>query len=297
MATPYRFAEICRIYVQICLMLWSLISTRTVVSSIKLTEIPPPTNSTLESVTVSSGYLWAIDSTEGVILQSSDDNVVYCVSDCANGEWIDVAGQLDQIDANDEEVWGVNDRNQVFKRSVDGGGGWIRITPTDPMNPDFGCGPVCFSDISISQGGYVWGVSKENNTVYMCHTSDCNGSNWVLISSEITLTQIDAGAEEVWGVNANNHIFRWPVNGSGEWRIVPGEMRYITASGRRYIWGIAPNDSLYSCEKPCTGDWQYVGGCFRQIEAGNNKFAYGVTITNITLQIGLFMKENLKYDI
>ena len=175
---------------------------------------------------------------------------------------------------------------KFFKRSVDGRGGWTRITPADHMDPDFGCGPVCFSDISISQGRYVCGVSKENNTVYMCHTSDCNGRNWVLISPEITLTQIDAGAEEVWRVNANNHIFRRPVNGSGEWNIVSGEMRYISASGRDYIWGIAPNDSLYNCEKPCTGDWQYVGGCFRQIDAEDNNLV-GVTIFNVTLALNV----------
>ena len=111
MVTPYRSPEICRIYIRTCLVLWSLISAA-VGSGIMSMVILPPTGRTLESVTASSEYLWAIDSR--VIRQTSDNNVVYCVSDCANGEWIDIAGQLDQIDANDREVWGVNDRNQVF---------------------------------------------------------------------------------------------------------------------------------------------------------------------------------------
>ena len=102
------------------------------------------------------------------------------------------------------------------------------------------------------------------------------------IPYQMSLTQIEAGDEEVWTVDATTHIFKRPVDGSGEWSIVPGEMRYISASENAHVWGIAPNDSLYVCEMPCSGDRQYVGGSFKQIDGGNNA-VIGVTTNNSVL--------------
>ena len=81
---------------------------------------------------------------------------------------------------------------------------------------------------------------------------------------------------------ATKIIFKRPVNGSGEWSSVPGEMRYISASGNAHVWGIAPNNSLYVCKKPCTGYWQCVGGSFQQIDGGNNA-VIGVTMSCLCL--------------
>ena len=119
--------------------------------------------------------------------------------------------------------------------------------------------PICFSDVSVSNSGFAWAISKQNQTYYiLCQrgiTYRCaNNDNW-LIDAELSLVHIEAGDEEVWAVYANLCIYKRPVDGSGEWSSVPGEMRYISASGNAHIWGIAPNDSLYVCVKPCSGDW------------------------------------------
>ena len=112
-----------------------------------------------------------------------------------------------------------------------------------------------------------------------------NGSDW-LTSPHNNLIQIEAGDEEVWAVDDRYHIFKRPVNGSGEWSSVPGEMKYISASGYAHVWGIAPNNSLYMCEKPCSGDWQYVGGSFKQIDGGND-IVIGVTTSNTLIAMSL----------
>ena len=111
---------------------------------------------------------------------------------------------------------------------------------------------------------------------------DCGNEDPLPVDNELSLVHIEAGDEEVWGVNATNHIFKHPVSGNGSWSIVPGEMRYISASGNAHTWGIAPNNSLYVCAKPCTGDWQCVGGSFKQIDGGNNS-VNGVTTDNVIL--------------
>ena len=117
-------------------------------------------------------------------------------------------------------------------------------------------------------------------------THRCANSDQLLIDDELSLVHIEAGDEEVWAINANNRIFKRPVNGSGEWSSVPGEMRYISASGTALVWGIAPNDSLYVCKKPCTGDWQCVGGSFKQIDGGND-IVIGITTSNTLIAMSL----------
>ena len=241
------------------------------------TVIPGPESGSLEAITVSTNYLWGIDNRTGVEFTSEDDNVVYCQRPCSDaGSWMEAVGQLETLDANETEVWGVNDRGQIYKRAIDGSGGWIQITG----GREDRCSGKCFSDGSVSKSGYIWAISWENETYMLCSRTgvrpSCGNNDQLLIDSELPLVHIEAGDEEVWVVSATKHIFKRPVDGGGEWSIVPGEMRYISASGNEHVWGIAPNDSLYVCAKPCTGCWQYVGGSFKQVDGGNNS-VIGVT--------------------
>ena len=244
------------------------------------TVIPAPESRSLEAITVSTNYLWGIDNRTGMGLTREDNNVVYCQRPCSDSSsWIDAVGQLDRIiDANEVEVWGVNDCSQIYKRPIDGSGGWIQISGQN----DADCQSVCFSDISVSNNGHAWAISKQNRTYTLCPsgiTRQCANNDQLLIDDKLSLVHIEAGNGEVWAINATNHIFKRPVDGSGEWSIVPGEMRYISASGNAHVRGIAPNGSLYVCEKPCTGDWQYIGGSFKQVDGGNN-IVIGVTTNN-----------------
>ena len=253
----------------------------------KWAVIQTPMSMSLEAITVSANYLWGIDDRTGVGLTAADNNVIYCECPCSNASsWIDATGQLEQtIDANEDEVWGVNDRGQIYKRPIDGSGGWIQITGGN----DDDCSGKCFADTSVSNSGYIWAISRENETYMLCQggvRTRCGNSDSMLIDNELSLVHIEAGDEEVWAVNATNHIFKRPVNGSGAWSIVPGEMRYISASGNAHIWGIAPNNSLYMCARPCTGCWLYVGGSFQQVEGGNNSVV-GVTTDNILIAMRL----------
>ena len=250
--------------------------------------IPGPANAALESITVSANYLWGIDNS--TLANSAANNLVFCQRPCSNAsDWKvpNPSGQFDRtIDTNENEVWGVNDRGQIYKRAIDGSGGWVQITG----GRDSECSGKCFSDVSVSNSGYIWAVSRENETYMLCSQigvrPSCGNNDQLLIDSELSLVHIEAGDEEVWAVNATNHIFKRPVDGSGEWSIVPGKMRYISASGNAHIWGIAPNNSLYACEKPCTECWQYVGGSFKQIDGGNNT-VIGVTTDNVLVAIRL----------
>ena len=63
------------------------------------------------------------------------------------------------------------------------------------------------------------------------------------------LKQIDAGDEEVWGVNSADHIFKRPADGSGRWTHIPGLLKHMIASGNGYIWGVNSNDAIFKRKK------------------------------------------------
>ena len=240
------------------------------------TVIPGPEHWPLQSITVSTNYLWGIDNRTIMGTGAAYYNILYCQRPCNNASsWMNGTGRFDQtIDANEKEVWGVNDRGQIYKRAIDGSNKWLRINQRTES--------TSFSDVSVANNEYIWAISSQNAYI-LCRdkvNKDCGNEDPLPVDNELSLVHIEAGDEEVWGVNATNHIFKRPVSDNGSWSIVPGEMRYISASGNAHIWGIAPNNSLYVCAKPCTGDWQYVGGSFKQIDGGNHSVV-GVTTDNI----------------
>ena len=242
-----------------------------------MTSFQGPNNREVSYISLSSELLWAIE---------SDDTIFVCQlpNGCFHNNWVveDVDGRLEQIDVGHEIVWGITENKNVYTRVILGGfqlGPWIRVDlfylTSDPE-------AFCLTEVSVSNDGvFVWALSTFNE-VFMC--KNCGSSSyvsWISVDDENRLVNIEVGDEEVWGVNATNHILKRPVDGSGEWRSVPGEMRYISASGYRYVWGIAPNDSLYNCEMPCdNGEWQYIGENYKQIEASRN-YVFGVQTNNV----------------
>ena len=228
-------------------------------------------NITVKDVTISNDYIWGVDDS-----RTSSRNVVLCELPCTDGNWIDGNGRLDHIDADSRQVWGTNSDGRLFKSPIDASRLFSPVVSFNPFVPKCSCS----CDITVSDNGhYVW--------VLLCLESVMfNGSDWTTIPHKMSLLQIEADNEEVWAVDSSNKIFKRPINGSGEWSSVPGEMRYISASGNAHVWGIAPNNSLYVCEKPCTGCWQYVGGSFKQIDGGNNA-VIGVTTNNSVLFMSL----------
>ena len=72
-----------------------------------------------------------------------------------------VNGGLKQISGGQNEVWGVNRNNAIYKRSVDGSGSWKRIGRS-------------LKDVSASGNGCIWGVNRYNH-IYKRRK---NGGNW-----------------------------------------------------------------------------------------------------------------------
>ena len=105
----------------------------------------------------------------------------------------------------------------------------------------------------------------------------CLGS-WVHV--EGSLKQIDVGEDEIWGVNSNDAVFKRAADGSGKWQYINSQkLKHVSASGNGYIWGVNSADQIYKCKKPCSGSWVLVPGGLKQIDGGQ-EYVYGVDKSN-----------------
>ena len=175
-----------------------------------------------------------------------------CARPCTGSNWVQISGGLKQVDASDEEVWGVNSGDYIYKRPVDGSGSWINI-------------PGRLKHVSASGTSYIWGVNA-NDQIYKCK-KPCTG-RWEIVDGR--LKQIDAGLAYVYGVTRSGAIFSRPVDGSGAWRHIPGSLKHVTASGKNEIFGVNAADQIWRCKKPCVGDWEVIEGALTQCDATIN---------------------------
>ena len=119
---------------------------------------------------------------------------------------------------------------------------------------------------------YVWGVTI-NQQVFTCKRP-CNGSDWYRPPG--ALVQLDVDDTDVWGVTELDGIYTRPIDGSGDWQNIPGELKHVSASGNGFIWGVSYLNAIFKCEKPCIGNWVPVDGLLTQLDGGQNR-VYGVS--------------------
>ena len=152
----------------------------------------------LHYISASVNYVWGIYNGLGVY---KCPNPFHSKDDCT--AYTDVL--LTQLDAGDQEVWGVTGKNVIYKRNVDGSGAWSSPISGPPLK-----------HVPASGNGYIWGVDTSNN-VYKCAKPCTGGPGWIQVTGQ-QLMQIDGGYDFVYGVDSYNDIYTLPVNGIGNWR-------------------------------------------------------------------------------
>ena len=163
---------------------------------------------TIKDVTASDRYFWGIDDRPNNNYKSPPGNLVTCARPCIDGNWIDGKGALDHIDSSSSEVWGINFIRDLYRKPV-------HFSNTENFT-NVGhnlCQRCSVCDLSISNNdtgnGYLCILSCAKTVI----CSVCDGNDWMTIPHELYLTQIEAGDEEVWAVDATNHIFKRLLNG------------------------------------------------------------------------------------
>jgi hypothetical protein len=59
-------------------------------------------------------------------------------------------------------MWGVSFHSQIYNRPTDDSGNWLHISGMYGMVHDYVDLHVCFSDVSESNSGYAWDISRQN---------------------------------------------------------------------------------------------------------------------------------------
>ncbi|MEJ2147214.1 MAG: hypothetical protein P8020_18950 [Acidobacteriota bacterium] len=174
--------------------------------------------------------------------------------------WTDVEGGLVQTSVEYNYVWGVNQRGEIYRRLVSGGT-WERI-------------PGGLVNVSATGNGWVWGVNGKGE-VFKC-AKPCDGGAWQLVSGR--MSQVSGGPQYVWAIQQpGDRIYKRPVDGSGDWRQVPGGLREVSASAAGMVWGVNGAGEIWRCAKPCQGGtaWQRVNGALSYVSA-NDREVWGV---------------------
>jgi len=197
----------------------------------------------LEQISASGkDWLWGIN---------ANSQIYTCEKPCDGGNWIQIPGELKQIEGGDKEVWGVNKNNSIYKMNQDHSNGWRQIP-----------GKLKF----VSQGGgWVWGVSKDNK-VYRCK-SPCDG-DWILdlIPTPSTITKVF------------NYLGNWKDEGNRRLPVTidRGQYKYTKAScneacqGYKY-YGLQ-NGNGYKGQCFCGNNWSRASSLGK---CGGNKITGG----------------------
>jgi len=128
----------------------------------------------------------------------------------------------------------------VRKQTIDrkpASGGWRRIEGA-------------LQQISGAGKDWLWGVNS-SDAIYTCK-KPCTDSNWIRIGG--SLTQIEGGDKEVWGVNSSNDIYKMNQDHSNGWKNIPGKLNNISQGGG-WVWGVNSSHNVYRCKQPCDGKW------------------------------------------
>lgn len=92
------------------------------------------------------------------------------------------------------------------------------------------------------------------------------------------------GTPQVWGVNANDKIYKRS-GSSGAWAPVDGGLKDVSV-GNGVVWGVNANDEIFKCPMPCNGSgsgsgngWTKVDGGLKQVDAGDTE-VWGVNASD-----------------
>ncbi|CAI9554495.1 unnamed protein product [Staurois parvus] len=190
--------------------------------------------------------------------------LLLCAGISASGEFqcTMIPGKLRQIDAGAGEVYGVNDKDEIFR--------WV--------NSDWEHVPGKLIHVSVGPAG-VWGVNRDSN-VYKLQDNE-----WMSVSG--LLKQVDAGGDKfLGGVNAQDNIFclrrSCTVSRSSAvyFTHLDGGLKYYSC-GPMGCWGVNSGNSIYFrhnvTPKACQGtQWEHIDGSLAMIEVGTDGSVYGV---------------------
>lgn len=217
----------------------------------------------------SDGAAWGIDANDNIYQWTGRSQGYYS----AASQWLGFPGKLRQISVgSDSFVVGVNASGEIYSKAPNG---WSRIFARAPMK-----------QVSIGSDGKLWGVDTSDNIYrwedifYMAGVGLPGDVLWGDRISQVDgkLRQISVGnADNVWGVNAANQIFRWD---GRTWIQVPGVLKQVSVGSDGSVWGLNPNGEIF---RWTGGTWERIQGGLDHISVADSGLVWGVNLNGVVL--------------
>ena len=171
-----------------------------------------------------------------------DGKVYYCTRPC-KGVWTHVGDpRMRTADVDSMYSWGIGKDGYGYQKGMQNSGGWVKHTQIPNM-----------IDIAASSQSFMWFINKNKEVLWLQHYTS------TLHKVQGKFDQIDAESEYVYALNVSTlTVYVRPVHGRGEWRIIPGNVKYIS-TGIHDLFAIGTDDNLYRCTIPCAGVWESIG--------------------------------------
>ncbi len=96
-------------------------------------------------------------------------------------------------------------------------------------------------------------------------------ARWMRISGALKQVSVGFG-NQVWGVNANDYIYRY--NGNNSWTRIAGRLKHVSVGQNGVVWGVNANDYIYRYNANNT--WTRIPGRLKQLEVGAGGRVWGV---------------------
>ncbi len=153
-------------------------------------EVFPPAdnnadNIPLKTVTVNDKWIWGT---------TERGEIYMCKKPCDGTSedtfWYKIPGQLRQLSANNNIIWGVNNKNKVFLMNNPSRSGKWKLSPAR------------LKHVSVGQNGTVWGTNT-NDKIYECKTPySCSKG----VAKNISSVQVVVGSSFVWSLDSKGNI-------------------------------------------------------------------------------------------
>ncbi|KAK6980757.1 Tectonin 1 [Favolaschia claudopus] len=153
--------------------------------------------------------------------------------------WLQIPGALSQISAGaGGNIWGLTSDSRIWRYTGDNSNSpWAQVTGA-------------LDSISVGRIDNIWGIFQGG--VFRCTNCGSSPAPWVPIPGPagVNLSQVSVAADAtVWGVSADQRIWRYTGTGSSPWASVSGGLDLISVGSSTNVWGLFRG-----------GIWRYTGG-------------------------------------
>lgn len=222
----------------------------------------------LKHVSVGASGLWGVDQLGAVFYRSG----TYGQLMRKGSKWVNVSGELTQLDVGYNVVWGVSADLRVFMRKD--------ISPQNPEGSDWQQIEGRLNQVSVASEGFVWGVNEQGEIFHRVNASIANpvGQRWEQVKGN--LKQVSVGSAGTFGVDKSNDVYyREGTHGNSgltgtSWKKINGRKLKYISSGANFVIGVTPDNEIYKRDgitavKPTGEKWVKVEGRLRQVEHYN----------------------------